>query len=150
MTGCPTFPPLAPHLSNFPCVPLGHRDFWDSDQVLLSELGDVGNVDKVVDSLPLPRGWETETWGPEHWTVGPRGPDSSLCRAPPPAPCPTTPWCCHQFHQHLRLVEVVEVHVSSEPVCRFSWLRLTAGSEALVHVFIFCIFYASHRRSDLM
>lgn len=56
MTGCPTFPLLASHLSNFPCVPLGHCDFWDSDQVLLSELGDVGNVDKVVDSLPLPRG----------------------------------------------------------------------------------------------
>ncbi len=56
MTGRPTFPPLAFHLSNFPRMPLGHCDFWDSDQVLLSELGDVGNVDKVVDSLPLPHG----------------------------------------------------------------------------------------------
>lgn len=52
----PYFPPLAFHLSNFPGTPLGHCDFWDSDQVLLSELGDVGNVDKVVDSLPLPYG----------------------------------------------------------------------------------------------
>lgn len=41
------------HLSNFPGVPLGQCDFWDSDQVCLSELGDVSNVDKVVDALPL-------------------------------------------------------------------------------------------------
>lgn len=56
MTGRPTFLALAFHLSNFPVLPLGRCDFWDSDQVLLSELGDVGNVDKVVDSLPLPHG----------------------------------------------------------------------------------------------
>lgn len=150
MTGCPTFPPLAPHLSNFPCVPLGHRDFWDSDQVLLSELGDVGNVDKVVDSLPLPRGWETETWGPEHWTVGPRGPDSSLCRAPPrplsndPLMLPPVPPASQTGGGGGSACELWA------RLCRFSWLRLTAGSEALVHVFIFFIFYASHRRSDLM
>lgn len=65
MTGCPTFPPLASHLSDFPCTPLGHCDFWDSDQVLLSELGDVRNVDKVVDSLLLLSGWETESREPE-------------------------------------------------------------------------------------
>lgn len=57
MTGRPTFPPLALHLSAFPGTPLGRCDFWDSDQVLLSVLGDVGNVDKVVDSFLLPRGW---------------------------------------------------------------------------------------------
>ena len=57
MTGWPTFPPLALHLSAFPGTPLGRCDFWDSDQVLLSVLGDVGNVDKVVDSLLVTRGW---------------------------------------------------------------------------------------------
>ena len=52
MTDCPTFPPPAVHLSDFPGQPPARCDFWDIDQMLLSVLGDVGNVDKVADGRP--------------------------------------------------------------------------------------------------